>query len=207
MKAEKRRDYKLAIALGFGSGLRISEIIGQKKKYSKCCDVPIIVEVKIEKMTERNVKRVYQVCGDCKKIMNVGDEYESRKELDWRIPPLMRENVNLKTHQIKVIQGKGKKDRITTTSPWLTMENLSLLPISIKTRTLQDRFGKLCKKVLGKHCNFHMLRHGFGNFMHVEKGVPLTVLQQLMGHTRSDVTAQYARANPEEAVRQAWEAF
>ena len=159
IRAEKRKKYKLAIALGFGSGLRISEIIGG--------------------------------------IRSDGST----------IPPLTSDKVDLQSHQIRIMQGKGKKDRITVTSPWLNKTNIDLLPLNIPTRTLQDNFNKLTERVLGRRCNFHMLRHGFGNHMHVVKGVALTIVQLMMGHAKVDTTAIYARANPAQAIKEAWDAF
>lgn len=159
IKSTDSKKLKLAIALGAGSGLRISEIVGGTR-------------------------------GDGSKI-----------------PPLTSEMVDLETHQIRIIQGKGKKDRITVTSKWLNKTNISLLPINIPTRTLQHQFTQLCKKVLKKKCHFHMLRHSFGNFMVNEKNVPLPQVQTLMGHSRIDTTGIYTKANPKQAIKSAWEAF
>jgi integrase len=153
------RQLKVAIALGFGSGLRISEIVGAKRR-----DGTII-------------------------------------------PPLAPEMVDLKTRQIRISQAKGKKDRVTVTNPWLNETNIQVLPIKMPVRTLQNQFNSLTKKVLGRRCNFHMLRHGFGNYMVVEKNVPITVVQTLMGHARTDTTGVYAKANPKQAIDSAWEAF
>lgn len=157
LKAEKRREYKLAIALGFGSGLRISEIVGSKRKDGTF------------------------------------------------IPPLSLENVNLEEHQIRVVQGKGKKDRITITSRWLNDTNIKILPLKIPTRTLQYNFTQLCKRVLGKPVNFHRLRHGFGNYWANEKKAPLPYIKSLMGHSRIDTTGRYTEANPKQAIKDMWE--
>ena len=158
LKAEKRKEYKLAYALAWGSGLRISEVIGGKRE---------------------------------------GKD----------IPALTSNRVDLKTHQIRVMEGKGNKDRITVTSPFLNETNIKLLPLKINKRTLQDNFNRITEKVLGKKCNFHMLRHGFGNYMAVEKKIGMTVVQLLMGHTKMETTAIYAKSNPEQAIKSAWEGF
>jgi integrase/recombinase XerD len=160
IKEAKTKELKLAISLGAGSGLRISEIVGGK-----------------------------------------------RKKDNTNIPPLTSDMVDLVTHQIRVVQGKGKKDRITVTSPWLNKTNISALPIILPQRTLQYQFTSLCKRVLKKSCNFHMLRHSFGNFMVNEKNVPLPQVQALMGHSRIDTTGIYTKANPVQAIGRAWEAF
>lgn len=159
MKAERKREYKLAYALGFGSGLRLSEIIGFKRKN--------------------------------------GEE----------IKPLTAEQIDLKTHQIRLYGAKGKKDRITVTSPLLNEANIKLLPLNIPRRTLQGRIKTLGKKTLGKDISFHSLRHGFGNFQANEKNLPLPMLQQLLGHSRIDTTGIYTKANPIQAIGKAWENF
>lgn len=204
----KEKDTKLAIVLGAGSGLRISEIVGQKQRYTKCCDalVSIRVDVVPNNFGEQK-KRKTRYCINCNKIIKQMDVYDSKKKDDWSIPPLAKDMVDLQNHQIRIVQGKGKKDRITVTSPWLKEHHLRLLPILLPQRTLQYRFNVLTKKVIGKQLNFHMLRHSFGNYMVVEKKVPMTVVQQLMGHARVDVTALYSQANPKQAISSAWEAF
>ena len=159
VKKTKRKDVKLAIVLGAGSGLRISEIVGGRRKS--------------------------------------GDD----------IPPLTKDMVDLEAHQIRIIQGKGKKDRITVTSPWLNKTNIELLPIKISIRMLQWHFNKLTNKILGKRCNFHMLRHSFGNYLVNEKNMPLPMVQTLMGHSRIDTTGVYTKANPKQAIERAWESF
>lgn len=158
LKAEKDRNYKLAYALGFGSGLRMSEIIGPAKNSNQ------------------------------------------------KIKPLTINQVNLQTHQIKIL-GKGDKERIAATSPWLNESNLKLLPLNINRRTLQRRFSLLCEKILGKKLNFHTLRHGWANYLINVKNVPIPIVQALGGWARLDTVGIYAKANPVKAVGVAYESF
>ncbi len=153
IKATPKRELKLAIALGAGSGLRISEVVGNKKG----------------------------------------------------IPALTEDNVDLDAKSIRIINAKGGKDRIATTSPWLNKSNVKLLPLNIPIRTLQYQFTTLAKKVLKKDCNFHMLRHSFGNYMVNEKNVPISIVQTLMGHSKLDTTGIYTKANPKQAIAKVWE--
>jgi len=153
LAAEKNRELKLAYSLAFGSGLRISEIVGYNK-----------------------------------------------------IKPLQEGQIDLERHQIKIL-GKRDKERITVTSPWLNKTNIKLLPLQVTRRTLQRRFTNLCKNVLGRKLNFHTLRHGFGNYMANEKGVPLPMVQQMLGHSRLDTTGIYTKANPIKTIERAWEVF
>ncbi len=171
LNREKDKKFKLAYVLAFGSGLRISEVIGYKglsKKKDKKTGELIIEDVVIES--------------------------------------LKREQVNLQEHQIKLF-GKGGKERITVTSPWLTEKNVNLLPLKINRRTLQRRFSILCNKVLKKHMSFHTLRHGFGNYLVNDKNLPLPMVQGFMGHSRIDTTGIYTKANPKKAIETAWESF
>ena len=148
----------MAYALGFGSGLRISEIVGPAENSNQ------------------------------------------------EIKPLTKDRVNLKGHQIRVL-GKGGKERITMTSPWLNESNIKLLPLNINRRTLQYRFTKLCDKTLGYKLNFHTLRHGWANHLANEKNLPLPQLQALGGWSRLDTLGIYTRANPKKAVEASYESF
>lgn len=174
-KATSDKELKLAILLGFGSGLRISEIVGYKRKFKH----------KTDKQT---------------KVLNlIPDESE--------ILPLTADKINLDKHQIRIDDAKGGKWRITVTSPALKPEHLKLLPLKIERRTLQNRFNKLSIKVLNKKTSFHILRHGFGNYMVNVLKLPLPMVQQYMGHSDISVTGIYAKANPEQAISEAWKAM
>jgi integrase len=168
-KACKDKQLRLAMLLGFGSGLRISEIIGFKRKFK------------------------------FKKKVKEEDTSE--------IPALTKDKIDLDKHQIRIDEAKGGKWRVTVTSPALKPEMLSLLPIKVPRRTLQYQFEVLCKEVLNKKMSFHILRHGFGNYMVNVLKLPLPMVQQYMGHSSIAVTGIYAKANPEHAINEAWKAM
>ena len=151
-KVEKKKEFKLAYSFAFGSGLRLSEIIGYQRKDGKA------------------------------------------------IPALKKEQIDLQAKTIKVIGGKGMKDRIVPLFPMFKEEYLKLLPIRIKRTTLQSHFKTLCKGVLGRDCHFHELRHGFG-VLATKNNVPMPFLQQAMGHSRLDTTGIYTKASPEEMLK------
>lgn len=174
-RAEPDKQMKLCIDLGFGSGLRISEIVGYKRKMKR----------KKDKQTGK---------------------------INWlpdssAIPPLTKEMIDLKAHQIRLEDGKGGKWRTTVTSPVLSEKQLELLPIKLPRRTIQYKFEQLSKKVLNKKMSFHTLRHGFGNYQANVLKLPLPIVQQMMGHSRLDTTGIYTRANPEQAIAAAWKAM
>jgi integrase len=158
LKAEKKKEFKLAYLFAFGSGLRISEIIGYKRKDNQA------------------------------------------------IQPVQPSQIDLQARTIKVIGGKGMKDRIIPLFPGFSESYLKLLPLKIKRSTLQNHFKILCNKVLGRDCHFHELRHGFGVLSTIKK-VPMPFIQQAMGHSRLDTTGIYTKASPEEmkkAYAEAW---
>jgi len=123
-----------------------------------------------------------------------------------KIKPLTKEQIDLKAHTIRIF-GKGGKERITVTSPFLNETNIKLLPLKINRRTLQRRIMNLGKKTLGKEITYHTMRHGFANFMANEKNVPLPMLQSMLGHSRLDTTGIYTKSNPVHAINTAWESF
>ena len=174
-KACDSKELRLCMLLGFGSGLRISEIVGYKR-------------IKKRK-TDKTTRIVHW--------------YHDRTE----IPKLTKEMVDLKAHQIKLVDAKGNKWRSTVTSPILTEKMLELLPIEIPRRTLQYQFTTLAKNVLAKRMSFHILRHGFGNYQANVLKVPLPIVQQMMGHSRLDTTGIYTKANPEQSINVAWQAI
>ena len=174
-KACKDKELKIAIVLGFGSGLRISEIVGYKR------------------ITKRFTDRLTR-------------ETSFTKD-DTEIPKLTADKIDFAKHQIKIDNAKGGKWRIAPLSPLFKPEYLRCLPLKIQRRTLQNKFYKLTKKVLGKRISFHILRHGFGNYMINVMKVPITMVQGMMGHSSIAVTGIYAKANPEESILTAWKSM
>lgn len=199
VKAEKDIDFRTAMVLAYGSGLRISEVIGLHEAHSRCCDAA--VEMRRIEVTGKKLKRHF--CLKCQK--QLADKEMVRKiSYGWKIPPLTPDMVDLQKHQIKLDIAKGGKWRITCTSPALKPEMVKRLPLKIKRSTLQAHFKALSKKVLGKNYSFHILRHGFGNYQANIAKLSLPVVQQLMGHSRLDTTGIYTKANPEQAISEAW---
>jgi integrase len=174
-KVEKNKKMKLCILLGFGSGLRISEIIGYKRRFKR----------KTNKQT-----KVIEYFKD-----------------DSEIPPLTKDMIRFKEHQIRLNDAKGNKWRTTIIPPAFEETMINLLPIKIPRRTIQYRFEQLSKKVLNKRMSFHTLRHGFGNYQANVLKLPLPIVQQMMGHSRLDTTGIYTKANPEQAISESWKAM
>ncbi len=121
-----------------------------------------------------------------------------------RVPALTKDMVSATS--IRIESGKGGKDRIASRPRRLNEAARNMLPLKIPRRTLQDRFPKLAKKVLGKHITFHTLRHGFATHYY-NKTQDILGLQQALGHSRTDTTSIYAHTNPEETIKKIKEVF
>jgi len=121
-----------------------------------------------------------------------------------RVPALTKENVEVAS--IRIISGKGKKDRIVPRPKRLNEVAVSMLPLKIKRRTFQHFFTNLGRKVLGKEITVHTLRHGFCTHL-INQGRPLHEVQMLAGHARLDTTGLYLHCNPKEAIEKAREVF
>jgi len=126
--------------------------------------------------------------------------YDGKKN---KIQPLTKEQVE--PASIRILSGKGQKDRIVPRPKRMTENALKILPLKISRRTLQRKVTELGFIHLGKIISFHTLRHGFGS--HLAQTRPLHEVQMLMGHSRLDTTGIYLHANPKKAVEGARSVF
>ena len=112
------------------------------------------------------------------------------------------EDINGESKLLKVVQGKGNKDRFIPIS-----ENLLILlrQYYIKYNPKEYLFngqnklkysggsvGKIVKKYFGNKFHVHLLRHSFGTHL-VENGVELNKIQKLMGHSDIKSTQIYTK--------------
>lgn len=182
LKAEKKEKFKLAYKLAFGSGLRISEIVGYK----------------------RSPQPKANIGDDESSTSSATNNKTGHKTAE--IQPLQPSQIDIQAKTIKVIGGKGMKDRMVPLFPGFKESDLKLLPLEISRSGLQAHFSKHCIKVLGRKCNFHQLRHGFA-VASVKRKVQLPFIQHALGHTRLDTTGIYTQASPDdvmEAFRKGW---
>jgi len=124
----------------------------------------------------------------------------------WKISPLDKPQIDVQAHTIKVVGGKGRKDRIVPMPKRFGNNAKDMLPIKKSRRALEWKIKKLGKEILNKEIHFHTLRHGFGSYL-AGKNRPLHEIQMLMGHSRLDTTGIYLHANPKQAIDGAREVF
>ena len=111
---------------------------------------------------------------------------------------------------IRVVQGKGDKDRNIPIAPevWKPLNKAykkRLLPLGIGVRALQRAFKRaLNRSGVEKDAHFHTLRHT-GATYYLNKGWNIRMVQQFLGHSRLDTTAIYTHISPSDMVKKMWE--
>ncbi len=196
--------HRISFLLGYGAGLRVSEVVGIRKKISNCCKADL--ESKIERIKDSKKKVKY--CKKCKNKLSEEDIIES--ETEWQMKPLDKENIDVKERRIYIRGAKGDRDRVVPIPKGFMPKHLSLFPVGIGARALQFAFkgaatraGLLEKK---PDLHFHSLRHGFATQC-VSNGMPIHHLRTLMGHSNISTTNIYLSANPQDALKSYEEFF
>jgi site-specific recombinase XerD len=146
--------------------------------------------------------KAVNICKKCGKILEKKDMVRSK--IEWRINPLSKEQIEPAC--IRIISGKGEKDRIVPRPKRMNAAAIEMLPLKIKRRALQNFITELARKVLNKEISFHTLRHGFGSHL-ASAGRPLHEIQMLMGHSSISTTGIYLHANPKAAIEGARDVF
>jgi len=125
-------------------------------------------------------------------------------------------DVDSKRMQLRIAQGKGKKDRYASLSPvtlnllrdywrqyrpfsWLFPGRLPESPIS--TRSIQKVFKDAKRKAgIKKPATVHTLRHSFATHL-LEAGTDIYRVQKLMGHTSPKTTTIYIHLRRQDLLK------
>ena len=116
-------------------------------------------------------------------------------------------------HQIRVVQGKGRKDRYTLLSPrllaelrrywqlyrlkdWLFPAHHDVQQPMIDATGQRIFYRAVARAGLPRQGGIHSLRHSFATHL-LESGVEITVVQRLLGHTSLNTTAGYLHVRQE----------
>lgn len=118
---------------------------------------------------------------------------------------LQKEEVNLDGKEIRINQGKGKKDRIVPLPRGFKERHMQYIPFDFKDRSLQKTFRlyseKSGLKAKKPTVHFHSLRHGFATQC-LRKGIGLRSIQLMLGHSDLSTTAIYLQLAPVEALKE-----
>ena len=123
---------------------------------------------------------------------------------------LKKNDVSLDEKQIRINEGKGKKDRIVPIPRGFKEKHLEYIPFDFKDRSLQKTF-RLYSEKSGlrekkPNVHFHSLRHGFATQC-LRKGIGLRSIQMMLGHSDLSTTAIYLQLAPEEVLNEYQEKF
>lgn len=123
---------------------------------------------------------------------------------------LQKGDIDLNEKRIRVLNGKGGKDRIVPTPKGFKEKHLEFIPFQFHDRALQKSFKRaalksgLMNKKPGVH--FHSLRHGFATHC-LRQGISLRAIQIMLGHSDISQTAVYLQVCPEEIIKEYHEKF
>lgn len=173
------QQYLIALCLGFGAGMRISEIFGLEKKqryrYTKKDGT------KIDTIIESNIPALTPECIEENSIY-------------------LKVRKNKKSGRVPLPSKILRKAGLTRK---MLMDNL---PLKVSYRSMQLYITDLGNRVLKKHITFHQCRHGFITHA-LESGIKIHDVQRFAGHSRLDTTGRYLHSNPKKALDKYGEVF
>lgn len=111
------------------------------------------------------------------------------------------EDIDLINRTVKVVQGKGKKDRYVPIPTQEFVEELTQYIGDRKTGKLFYVSDRHIRRIVKKYAlkagirkpeevHPHTLRHSYATFLQ-NQGTPLNIIQEILGHARIDTTTIY----------------
>jgi integrase/recombinase XerD len=118
---------------------------------------------------------------------------------------LRLDDIDFSVKTIKIVQGKGGKDRVIPIAPEIFHKGIkTYIPLRCGVRALEIAFKQACKRILGKDYHFHILRHGgVSHYINQKKWSSLQV-QRMAGHSKVQTTEIYTHVRPEDLVNRMW---
>jgi len=115
---------------------------------------------------------------------------------------LKPENFELGKNMIKIIDGKGSKDRWVMLPRDWGDDYLDFIPINCSVRALQTAFYSARDRAnLTKALHFHSLRHSYATHLH-EKDCKIEEISKSMGHEDISTTMIYTHMNPKKMLNE-----
>lgn len=153
------------------------------------------------------VKEMFRVASSCPRDAILLKSMFHLGLRNSEIANLRIEDVDLINSTIKVVQGKGKKDRLIPIPSLFSQELKSFIGQRSKGLLLEGRAGdgnisdrhirrivKTYAKLAGirqfEEVHPHTLRHSYATFLH-NRSVPLNEIQNLLGHKNIETTTIY----------------
>jgi len=113
---------------------------------------------------------------------------------------LKKENFDFKNNRIKVINGKGGKDRWVMLPRDWDEDYIDFIPVDCSNRALQTAFYTARDRAeLDHNLHFHSLRHSFATHM-INQGMKIEKISILLGHEDVSTTMIYIHMNPQEII-------
>ena len=123
---------------------------------------------------------------------------------------LKKNDIDLEKREIRVNQGKGRKDRIVPVPRGFKERHMQYIPFDFQARSIQKSFilyaTKAGIKLKKPTVRFHSLRHGFASQC-VKKGIKLKSIQMMLGHTNISQTSVYLHLCPEDVMNEYQDKF
>lgn len=157
---------------------------------------------------QQDVKKILSALDNNKHVAMLMCGYAAGLRVS-EIVNLKIEDIDSKRMQIRVSQGKGKKDRYVMLSQVL-LDKLRIYFKShhpkdylfegqfggaISIRTAQQLFANAKRKAgIHKSVGIHSLRHSFATHLH-EQGIDIKYIQDLLGHTSIATTMRYTHVS------------